>query len=150
MQAVEAPHASLFTPLQIRDVTFSNRIAVSPMCEYSSEDGFANDWHLVHLGSRAVGGAALVITEATAVSPEGRISYGDLGIWKDEHIEKLKQITDFIHEHWSVAGTQLAHAGRKASHEVPWKGGKQIPSNDENGWKSFAPSAIPFTEMEEA
>src|SRR6202012_24579 len=101
-------------------------------------------------GSRAIGGAALIITEATAVSAEGRISYGDLGIWKDEHVEKLKQITDFIHEHGSVAGTQLAHAGRKASHSIPWDGGKQIPSDKENGWKSFAPSSLPFTPDEEA
>ena len=141
--------SNLFSPLKIKNVEFRNRIAVSPMCEYSSVDGFASDWHLVHLGSRAIGGAALVITEATAVSPEGRISYGDLGIWKDEHIEKLKQITDFIHEHGSVAGVQLAHAGRKASHEVPWKGNKQIPSGDENGWKALAPSAVAFIETEE-
>jgi len=123
---------------------------VSPMCEYSSENGFANDWHLVHLGSRAIGGAALVITEATAVSPEGRISYGDLGIYKDEHIAKLKEITDFIHLHGSVAGVQLAHAGRKASHQKPWDGGAQILSNSPNGWKTVAPSPIPFAETEEA
>jgi 2,4-dienoyl-CoA reductase-like NADH-dependent reductase (Old Yellow Enzyme family) len=142
--------SDLFSSLKIKNTEFRNRIVVSPMCEYSSVDGFAGDWHLVHLGSRAVGGAALVITEATAVSAEGRISYGDLGIWKDEHIEKLKQITDFIHEHGAVAGVQLAHAGRKASHEVPWKGNKQIPSGDENGWKSLAPSPVPFSESEEA
>jgi len=142
--------AHLFSPLKIKNIEIKNRIVVSPMCEYSSEDGFANDWHLVHLGSRAVGGAALVITEATAVSPEGRISYGDLGIYKDEHIEKLKDITDFIHAHGSIAGIQLAHAGRKASHELPWKGNAQIPSTNENGWKAFAPSAIPFGEGEEA
>ncbi len=142
--------AHLFSPLKIKSIEFKNRIIVSPMCEYSSEDGFANDWHLVHLGSRAIGGAALVITEATAVSAEGRISPGDLGIWKDEHIEKLKQITDFIHQYGSVAGIQLAHAGRKASHEVPWKGGAQIASNKENGWRSLAPSAMPFTASEEA
>lgn len=141
------PH--LFSPLKIKSIEFKNRIVVSPMCEYSSIDGFANDWHLVHLGSRAVGGAALVISEATAVSEEGRISPGDLGIWKDEHIEKLKQITDFIHQHGAVAGIQLAHAGRKASHQEPWNGGKQISSDEENGWKSLAPSAIPFTENEE-
>jgi len=111
------PH--LFSPLKIKNIEFKNRIVVSPMCEYSSEDGFASDWHLVHLGSRAIGGAALVMTEAIAVSPEGRISYGDLGIYKDEHIDKLKQITDFIHQHGAAAGTQLAHAGRKASHELP-------------------------------
>ena len=142
--------SNLFSPLKIKNTEFRNRIVVSPMCEYSSVDGFANDWHLIHLGSRAVGGAALVITEATAVSPEGRISPGDLGIWKDEHIEKLKQITDFIHEHGAIAGVQLAHAGRKASHEVPWKGNKQIPSGDENGWKSLAPSPVAFSETEEA
>lgn len=142
--------SDLFSPLKIKNTEFRNRIVVSPMCEYSSIDGFANDWHLVHLGSRAVGGAALVITEATAVSPEGRISYGDLGIWKDEHIEKLKQITSFIHEHGAIAGVQLAHAGRKASHEVPWKGNKQIPSNSENGWKALAPSPAAFSETEEA
>jgi 2,4-dienoyl-CoA reductase-like NADH-dependent reductase (Old Yellow Enzyme family) len=142
------PH--LFSPLKIKNIEFKNRIIVSPMCEYSSVDGFASDWHLVHLGSRAVGGAALVFTEATAVSPEGRISYGDLGIWKDDHIEKLKQITDFIHGHGSIAGIQLAHAGRKASHDIPWNGGKQIPSDKENGWRSLAPSAIPFTPDEEA
>jgi 2,4-dienoyl-CoA reductase-like NADH-dependent reductase (Old Yellow Enzyme family) len=140
----------LFSLLKIKNIELKNRIVVSPMCEYSSTDGFASNWHLVHLGSRAVGGAALIITEATAVSAEGRISYGDLGIWKDEHIEKLKQITGFIHEHGSIAGIQLAHAGRKASHEVPWNGGKQIPSDKENGWKSLAPSALPFTPDEEA
>jgi 2,4-dienoyl-CoA reductase-like NADH-dependent reductase (Old Yellow Enzyme family) len=139
----------LFSPIKIKNIEFKNRIVVSPMCEYSSEDGFANDWHLVHLGSRAVGGAALIITEATAVSPEGRISYGDLGIYKDEHITKLKQITDFIHQHGAFAGTQLAHAGRKASHELPWLGGGQFPSDHQNGWKTLAPSAIPFTENEE-
>jgi 2,4-dienoyl-CoA reductase-like NADH-dependent reductase (Old Yellow Enzyme family) len=138
----------LFSPLKIKSIEFKNRIAVSPMCEYSSEDGFANDWHLVHLGSRAVGGAALVMTEATAVSPEGRISHGDLGIYKDEHIEKLKQITDFIHAHGAVSGMQLAHAGRKASHEVPWKGNAQILPGDPNGWQTVGPSAVAFTEGE--
>src|ERR1700722_20347041 len=127
----------LFEPYPLRDVRLRNRIVVSPMCEYSSEDGFATDWHLVHLGSRAIGGAALVITEATAVSPEGRISPGDLGIYKDEHIAKLKQITDFIHQHGAVAGTQLAHAGRKASHVIPWGGGAQIPSGIAGGWQIF-------------
>ena len=104
---------NLFSPFKIRSIELKNRIVVSPMCEYSSIDGFANDWHLVHLGSRAVGGAALVITEATAVSPEGRISPADLGIWNDEHIAPLKRVTDFIHQHDSIAGIQLAHAGRK-------------------------------------
>ncbi len=137
------PH--LFSPIKIRSIEFKNRLVVSPMCEYSSEDGFANDWHLVHLGSRAVGGAALVIAEASAVSPEGRITAGDLGIYKDEHIPKLKQITDFIHAHGSVAGIQLAHAGRKASHDIPWKGGAQILPGQPNGWQTLAPSAIPFS-----
>jgi 2,4-dienoyl-CoA reductase-like NADH-dependent reductase (Old Yellow Enzyme family) len=142
------PH--LFSPLKIKNIELKNRIVVSPMCEYSSEDGFANDWHLVHLGSMAVGGAALIITEATAVSPEGRISSADLGLYKDEHITKLKQITDFLHAHGAYAGTQLAHAGRKASHLQPWLGGKQVPSNEPNGWKSYAPSPIAFIDSEEA
>ncbi|MES2274439.1 MAG: NADPH dehydrogenase NamA [Bacteroidota bacterium] len=140
----------LFTPFKIKSIEFRNRIVVSPMCEYSSTDGFANNWHLVHLGSRAVGGAGLIITEAIAVSPEGRITFADLGIYKDEHIDKLKEITDFIHQHGAIAGTQLAHAGRKASHVEPWNGGKQIPSDQPNGWKAVAPSAIPFTDSEEA
>lgn len=140
---------NLFSSLKIKDIELRNRIAISPMCEYSSEDGFATDWHLVHLGSRAVGGAGLIITEATAVSPEGRISPNDLGIYKDEHIEKLRDIVDFIHEHGAVAGTQLAHAGRKASHQRPWEGGKQIASDAPNGWKTVAPSALAFAEGEE-
>lgn len=138
--------SQLFSPIKIKNVEFKNRLVVSPMCEYSAEDGFANNWHLVHLGSRAVGGAGLIITEATAVSPEGRISYADLGIYMDEHIPLLKQITDFIHQHGSVAGIQLAHAGRKASHEVPWKGNAQLLPDDENGWQTYGPSAIPFSE----
>jgi len=140
----------LFSPYKIKSLELRNRIVVSPMCEYSSTDGFADNWHLVHLGSRAVGGAGLIITEANAVSPEGRISYADLGIYKDEHIEKLKEITDFIHVHGAIAGTQLAHAGRKASHQRPWEGGKQIPSDQINGWITYAPSAIPFADGEEA
>src|SRR5678810_613566 len=107
--------AMLFEPISIRSITLKNRIVVSPMCEYSSSDGFANDWHLVHLGSRAVGGAALVIVEATAVSPEGRITPADLGLWKDEHISFLQRINEFIVSQGSVPGIQLAHAGRKAS-----------------------------------
>src|SRR5437763_2072944 len=102
----------LFEPLRIRNIEFKNRIVVSPMCEYSSFDGFSNDWHLVHLGSRAVGGAGLIITEATAVSPEGRITPDDLGLWRDEHIEGLKRIVSFIELQGSIAGVQLAHAGR--------------------------------------
>ncbi|MFD2145528.1 NADH:flavin oxidoreductase/NADH oxidase [Mucilaginibacter antarcticus] len=141
------PH--LFSPIKIKDIEFRNRIVVSPMCEYSSADGFADNWHLVHLGSRAVGGAALVITEAIAISPEGRISYADLGIYKDEHIGKLKEITDFIHQHGAIAGAQLAHAGRKASHDLPWNGGKQIASNQPHGWTTVAPSPVAFAEGDE-
>lgn len=137
--------ANLFEPLEIGNVKLKNRIAVSPMCEYSSVDGFANDWHLVHLGSRAVGGAGLVIAEATAVSPEGRITPDDLGIWKDEHIDFLKRITSFIKQNGSVAGIQLAHAGRKASTSSPWKGGKRLPEN-EGAWQTVAPSAVPFND----
>jgi 2,4-dienoyl-CoA reductase-like NADH-dependent reductase (Old Yellow Enzyme family) len=140
--------SQLFSPIKIKSIEFKNRVVVSPMCQYSSEDGFATDWHLVHLGSRAVGGAALIITEAIAVSPEGRISYGDLGIYKDEHISKLKQITDFVHNHGAFIGTQLAHAGRKASHEKPIAGGVQLAPHDLNGWQTVAPSAIPFTSTE--
>jgi 2,4-dienoyl-CoA reductase-like NADH-dependent reductase (Old Yellow Enzyme family) len=139
--------AKLFEPLQIKSVELKNRIVVSPMCEYSSVDGFSNDWHLVHLGSRAVGGAGLIITEATAVSPEGRITPDDLGIWKDEHVEGLKRIITFIEAQGSIAGIQLAHAGRKASHTSPWKGGKML-SSEEGGWETVAPSAIAFRETE--
>lgn len=139
--------AQLFSPISFRSITLKNRIVVSPMCEYSSEDGFANDWHFVHLGSRAVGGAALVITEATAVSPEGRISPADLGIWKDDHITSLSRITNFIKSNGSVAGMQLAHAGRKASHTEPWNGSLCIPV-DKGGWQTLAPSPIPFSERD--
>ncbi|RYU93639.1 NADH:flavin oxidoreductase/NADH oxidase [Emticicia agri] len=138
---------NLFSPLEIRGITLKNRIVVSPMCQYSSEDGFANDWHLVHLGSRAVGGAALVMTEATAVSPEGRISPNDLGIWKDEHIPFLRRITDFIHQHGAVAGIQLAHAGHKASTQSPWKGGKFIPQSA-GGWQNFSSSEVSMSDGE--
>jgi 2,4-dienoyl-CoA reductase-like NADH-dependent reductase (Old Yellow Enzyme family) len=135
----------LFSPITIKGITLKNRIVVSPMCQYSAEDGFANDWHLVHLGSRAVGGASLVISEAVSVSPEGRISAGDLGLWKDEQIDMLKRITTFIHDNGAVAGIQLAHAGRKASFRAPWMGTKQV-SLDEGGWQTVAPSAIPFND----
>src|ERR1700758_3349964 len=136
----------LLEPLAIRGLTFSNRIFVSPMCEYSSTDGYANDWHLVHLGSRAVGGAGLVFTEATAVLPEGRISPQDLGIWKDDHIEFLARIVRFIHGQGSIAGMQLAHAGRKASTYRPWEGQGTIPEA-EGGWKKVvAPSAVAFAD----
>ena len=133
----------LLSPLEIKDITLKNRIAISPMCQYSSVDGFANDWHLVHLGSRSVGGSGLIIQEATSVSPEGRITPSDLGLYKDEHIEKLQTITSFIHQHGAVAGIQLAHAGRKASCSVPQSGGKQLKENA-GGWTTVAPSAIAF------
>jgi len=135
---------NLFQPLSIRSITLKNRIVVSPMCQYSSTDGFATDWHLVHLGSRAVGGAALVMAEASAVTADGRISPGDLGIWKDEHIANLARIAHFIREQNSIPAIQLAHAGRKASISRPWEGDSPI-SPEEGGWTPiFAPSAIAF------
>jgi 2,4-dienoyl-CoA reductase-like NADH-dependent reductase (Old Yellow Enzyme family) len=133
--------AHLFDPLNLRGVTLRNRIVVSPMCEYSSRDGLANDWHLVHLGSRAVGGAGLVMTEAAAVTPEGRITPADLGIYRDDHISALKPIVDFIIAQGAVAGIQLAHAGRKASTQEPWVGSAHIAAKD-GGWQTVAPSAI--------
>jgi len=141
--------SKLLSPLTIKAIQFRNRITISPMCQYSSIDGFASDWHLVHLGSRAVGGAGLIIQEATAISAEGRISPGDLGIYKDEHIKKLQSITSFIHQQGAVAGIQLAHAGRKASFAIPWNGGKQIKQK-EGGWTTVAPSAIAFNPDDEA
>jgi len=135
--------APLFSRFQLRSVEFSNRIGVSPMCQYSSQDGFATDWHLVHLGSRAQGGAGLVTLEAAAVSPEGRISPGDLGIWKDEHIPSLRRIAEFVHSQGARAGMQLAHAGRKASTASPFEGhGLVLPAD--GGWQPVAPSAIAF------
>jgi len=122
--------AHLFDPLTIRDVEFVNRVFVSPMCQYSSTDGLPNDWHLVHLGSRAVGGAGLVMTEATAVLPEGRISPQDLGIWSDDHTEPLRRIVRFIHKQGSVAGMQLAHAGRKASTRRPWESAGAVTESE--------------------
>jgi 2,4-dienoyl-CoA reductase-like NADH-dependent reductase (Old Yellow Enzyme family) len=135
----------LFSPLQIREVSFRNRIGVSPMCEYSSVDGFANDWHFVHLGSRAVGGAAMVMTEASAVLAEARISPQDLGIYLDDHIPMLARIFRFIEEQGAVPAMQLAHAGRKASTAQPWKGGGAVEESD-GGWRPiWAPSALPFS-----
>jgi 2,4-dienoyl-CoA reductase-like NADH-dependent reductase (Old Yellow Enzyme family) len=134
---------SLFEPLALRGLELKNRIVVSPMCQYSSTDGFANDWHLVHLGSRAVGGAALVMTEATAVTPEGRISPADLGIWSDAHVEYLARCAGFIRAQGAAAGIQLAHAGRKASTAPPWEGGGLVPA-EQGGWVSVAPSPLPF------
>lgn len=135
----------LFSPLTIKNITLKNRIIVSPMCQYSAADGFANDWHLVHLGSRTVGGSSLVLTEAASVSPEARITPSDLGIWSDEHIPFLKRITDFIRANGSYSGIQLAHAGRKASFDIPWQTARQL-SEEKGGWIAVAPSAIPFHE----
>jgi len=139
--------SKLFSPLQIKSINLKNRIVISPMCQYSAIDGFANDWHLVHLGSRAIGGASLIIQEATSVSAEARISPGDLGIWKEEHIEKLKSITTFISAHGAIPGIQLAHAGRKASVSEPWNGNVKL-SEAEGGWETFAPSAISYHDNE--
>ncbi len=139
----------LFSPLQIKDVTFKNRLAISPMCQYTAVDGFASDWHLVHLGSRAVGGAGLIIQEATAVSPEGRITPGDLGLYDDQHMEKLRNITSFVHAHGSVAAIQLAHAGRKGSCARPWEGGQQL-TNEAGGWPTVGPSAVQFNPEDNA
>ena len=139
---------NLFSPLQVRSVTLKDRIGVSPMCQYSSVDGFATDWHLVHLGSRAVGGAALVIVEATAVEARGRITPDDLGIYKEEHVEKLKQITGFIEQWGAVPGIQLAHAGRKGSTLSPWKAesrhAKVDLTDEQGGWEVVGPSPVPF------
>ena len=133
----------LFSPLSLRSVTFRNRIFVSPMCQYSSHDGLPSDWHLVHLGSRAVGGAGLIVVEATAVSPEGRISPDDNGIWSDAHAEAFVPVTRFIREQGAVAGVQLAHAGRKGSCSLPWLGGGPL-GMEACGWQPLAPSAVPF------
>ena len=140
-QTNSAPH--LFSPLTLRSLTLRNRIGVSPMCQYSAMDGFANDWHHVHLGSRAVGGAGLVIAEATAVAPEGRITPGCLGLWSDAHIEPLARVAKFVKEHGAVAGIQIAHAARKASAALPWNGGAHL-SATQGGWETIAPSAISF------
>ena len=142
-------YSNLFSPLTIKSVTIKNRIAISPMCQYSATDGFATDWHLVHLGSRANGGAGLIIQEATSVSPEGRISPEDLGLWNNEQIDKLKQITQFIINQDAVPGIQLAHAGRKASAASPWNGGRKV-ANDNGGWDTVAPSAIAYHDNEKA
>ncbi len=139
------PDFDLLSPLKIKAITLRNRIVVSPMCQYSSTDGFADDWHLVHLGSRAVGGAGLVFTEACAVTAQGRISPSDLGIWDDKHIEALSRITNFVHRMGAVAAIQLAHAGRKASFAPPWQNGSFL-SSDRGGWEAVGPSPIPFNE----
>lgn len=132
---------TLFTPFAQRELTLRNRIVVAPMCQYSARDGVANHWHLVHLGSRAVGGAAAVVAEATAISPEGRISPGDTGLWNDAQVAAWRPITAFIREHGAIAGVQLAHAGRKASAQRPWEGGGPLTTG---AWVTVAPSALPF------
>ena len=137
--------AHLFSPLRLRELVFKNRIFVSPMCQYSAVDGMPTDWHLVHLGSRAIGGAALVMTEATAVSPEGRITPFDTGIWSREQAAVFRKIAGFIHQQGAVAGIQIAHAGRKASTDVPWRGGKPLDTVN-GGWQPIAPSPVPFAE----
>jgi 2,4-dienoyl-CoA reductase-like NADH-dependent reductase (Old Yellow Enzyme family) len=142
----EVAEVDLLSPLTIRGVTFRNRIAMSPMCQYVAKEGFASDWHLVHLGSRAVGGTALVVVEATAVTRDGRISPGDMGIWSDDHVEPLARIARFVQSQGAVAGIQLAHAGRKASCDVPWKGGGSLKTPAQGGWTVVAPSPIPFSE----
>lgn len=143
MTLTSAPN--LFSPITIRGITLRNRIAVSPMCQYSSEDGKATDWHLVHLGSRAVGGAALVMVEATAVEDRGRISPDDMGLWNDDQITPLKHIASFVSSQGSVPAMQLAHAGRKASTASPWKGGKSL-NKHEGGWDVVGPSALAFSD----
>jgi len=135
----------LFSPFTLRQLTFRNRIFVSPMCQYSSDDGMPTDWHLVHLGSRAVGGAAMVMVEATAVSPEGRISPWDSGIWSPDHGRAFQRIAKFIKEAGAVPGIQLAHAGRKGSTAQPWTGGGPV-SMEQGGWQPIAPSPIPFSD----
>ncbi|MEO6193772.1 MAG: NADH:flavin oxidoreductase/NADH oxidase [Thermoanaerobaculia bacterium] len=145
-QTPETPAIALLNPLTIRGLTLRNRIVMSPMCQYSAGEGLANDWHLVHLGSRAVGGAALVVVEATAVTRDGRISPADLGIWSDEHVEPLARIARFVHSQGAVAGIQLSHAGRKSSTEPPWKGGGPLMTPEDGGWTVVAPSPIPFRE----
>lgn len=138
------PEIDLLTPLTIRGVTLRNRIVMSPMCQYSAVDGFPDDWHLVHLGSRAIGGTALIIAEATAVTAAGRISPGDTGIWRDAHIEPWQRIAAFIARMGAVPAIQLAHAGRKASCQPPWLGGASLKTAAEGGWQTVAPSPIPF------
>ncbi len=142
-------NTKLFSPLTIKGITIRNRIAISPMCTYSATDGFANDWHLVHLGSRAIGGAGLIIQEATAVSPEGRITPDDLGIYNDEQVPMLKRITAFLRQQGAVSGIQLAYAGRKASCAVPWEGGQQL-KKEQGGWTTVSSSDKPFSPTDDA
>ena len=143
----EVPDIDLLSPLTIRGVSFRNRIVMSPMCQYSADDGLANDWHLVHLGSRAAGGVGLVMVEATAVTAEGRITLKDMGIWGEPHVEPLARIARFVQSQGAIAGIQLAHAGRKASCEPPWLGGTRLKP-EAGGWTPVAPSPIPFNESD--
>ena len=136
---------ALFTPFRLRSLEFSNRIGMAPMCQYSARDGFAGDWHFAHYAARAQGGAGLILLEASAVTPQGRISNGDLGLWKDEQIDGLKRIVDFAHSQGAHVGIQLAHAGRKASMSIPFNG-EHLLSDAEGGWQTIAPSAVPFSE----
>lgn len=145
----EVPEVDLLSPLSIRGVTFRNRVVMSPMCQYSSDDGLANDWHLVHLGSRAAGGVGLVVVEATAVTADGRITPKDMGIWGEEHVEPLARVARFVESQGAVAGIQLAHAGRKASCRPPWEGGAVIPPGA-GGWQPGAPSPVPFQDGDPA
>jgi 2,4-dienoyl-CoA reductase-like NADH-dependent reductase (Old Yellow Enzyme family) len=136
--------SKLFSPFKLRDVEFRNRVFVSPMCQYTSQDGLPTAWHMVHLGSRAVGGAGLVMVEATAISPEGRISPADSGLWSETHAEAFTKIAKFIFEQGAIPAIQLAHAGRKASTDLPWNGGKPLTAPSSRGWQPIAPSAVPF------
>jgi 2,4-dienoyl-CoA reductase-like NADH-dependent reductase (Old Yellow Enzyme family) len=142
----EVPEIDLLSPLTIRGITLRNRIVMSPMCQYVATEGLASDWHLVHLGSRAVGGVALVMVEATAVTQDGRISPGDLGIWNEQHVEPLARIARFVHSQGAITGIQLAHAGRKASCESPWMGGTSLKTPAAGGWTVVGPSPVPFSE----
>lgn len=135
--------SELLSPIQVGNINLKNKIVMSPMCQYSAEGGFVNEWHYVHYGTRAVGGCGTIIVEATAVSPEGRISYADLGIWSDDHLEGLSRITSFLKIQGAVPAIQLAHAGRKASCEIAWKGGQQLKEG-ENSWQTISSSPIPF------
>lgn len=146
----EVPEIDLLSPLTIRGVTFRNRIGMAPMCQYVATDGLASDWHLVHLGNRAVGGVGLVIVEATAVTPEARITPADLGIWGEQHVEPLARIARFVHSQGAVAGIQLAHAGRKASCEPPFLGGASLKTPETGGWTVVGPSQVPFAEGDPA
>ena len=142
----ELPEADLFSPITIRGLTLRNRVVMSPMCQYCATEGYADDWHLVHLGSRAVGGTGLIVVEATAVTRDGRITRGDMGIWDDTHIEPLARIARFVRSQGAAAGIQLAHAGRKASCDLPWNGGASLKTPEEGGWTVIGPSPIPFSE----